>query len=1046
MKAIFLFLSDVSLTFLISSLNVRAGKLFTCLMIGLFPWIMVAQSAPDPDPLEAFPISCLTSVTDATTLPILEVQVNVHFIGAIGDNFVPGTPEQNGQALIGTSWNGNYAAIEMVNRANLIMSNLTSNPIGLADFLGDSRIRFKLYTEESNANDLHDGIWYWETTPSVSTLPYGDKVLHLLVKDRNTSWSGMACALAAFCNTIELSDWYDLIITNGTDFSGNSYGTAILMAKTLIHEVGHLTGLCHSFNSGNQCNDIDVAAECFTGSSGGDCGNSSGSCANYDSGSHNIMGHNKYATALSPCQWSIYYSRLLVGAPQTGERAKYVKNLGCESGVMPPITIQSGTDIYWETQRVIGGPVIIKSNATLTISCAHFFTSGAYINVERGGKLKIINGAIFAACGEPSWKGIFVEGNANEPQPDPEADVSETDDWKSGVVYLDGAYISGAYTAVNTWKEGQLGNPDYWGGVVYAKGSTFENNRRGVAFMAYDKENKSAFLESCRFREIGGMISGTVGVTIWGCYGIDFVGNIFDDLDIAGIYGIDFGLSNVKSNQFTNCNRGIEIYSSAPLTNFKHTIGWLPNDKNYFRNGKAGIYAESTDELRGLDVFNNSFSDGDHSIYLSGRARFKVKHNVLSQNYIRAFYAYQTGESLNFFDCNTIFDPTFLSVHLHGNNRGLQLRYNTFQDVGTWNIQLNNLGNLYPGTIAEFQGDFGNPADNCFTLPTKAIFTNSSVPFTYFVREDYQQAECSTLLPVNSTSLNYSVQFTTNNSSLDCNDEDIPGIPPYDKPDLVQARNVVTQAEANSQARPGNLNYYAAYLQARDTKDKILQSLLIEALDAQNYTEAGTLLTEEGTPIAQQWLLSVKLIAKDFTGAQQVWNALPSATQDEQWFRDIMQVNLQRLQNMGTYALSSSQETTLYTIADSDSPYRSYARALLALFKGERFPLDESEAPLSEAPQTQQMALTQGTAPVFSVAPNPASDAVAIRYPVSERLGLPKQLWLVQLSTGVSVKQINLDDSGLYSLHTRDLISGVYLLRIRDKTGILYQTKLVILP
>jgi len=41
----------------------------------------------------------------------------------------------------------------MIERANLIMSNLNDNPLGFADFLGDSRIRFKLYSEAGNAAD-----------------------------------------------------------------------------------------------------------------------------------------------------------------------------------------------------------------------------------------------------------------------------------------------------------------------------------------------------------------------------------------------------------------------------------------------------------------------------------------------------------------------------------------------------------------------------------------------------------------------------------------------------------------------------------------------------------------------------------------------------------------------------------------------------------------------------------------------------------------------------------------------------------------------------
>lgn len=224
--------------------------------------------------------------------------------------------------------------------------------------------------------------------------------------------------------------------------------------------------------------------------------------------------------------------------------------------------------------------------------------------------------------------------------------------------------------------------------------------------------------------------------------------------------------------------------------------------------------------------------------------------------------------------------------------------------------------------------------------------------------------------------------------------------------------------------------------------------MLADALNAQNYTAAATLLAEEGTPEAQQWLLNVKLLAKDFTGAQQVWNALPTGTQDEQWFRDIMEVNLQRLQNLGGFSLSALQTTQLYTIAYSESPYRSYARSLLVLLKEDRFPLDETEqeASFAEVPQPPQAAQVQTPEQEYKVAPNPASAIVQVRYPA----GVPgavtsKQLHLVNLN-GLIMQRFALNDSGIYDLQTRNLPSGIYLLRITDKTGILYQTKLVLLP
>lgn len=1015
-------------------------------MIGLLPWMMAAQS--EPDPREAFPLQCLEGITNAAGFPILEIQVNVHFIGSGEAAFVPG---ENNAPMTGSDWNGNWAARQMIIDANEVLKDLQPNPAGLADFLHDSRIRLKIYTDPGNSSDLYDGIWYHETLPEVDDLEYGGSVLHILVKDGNDGGSdpdGSSCGF--LCNHLFLYDWYSRLAGTTAPLGNNPYGAAVFMAKVTLHEIGHIMGLCHSFYAFNECRnvDIDVEAECHSvtpGGVGGSCGQGASNCDFEASTSTNIMCYQSPATSLSPCQWKIYYGRLLGG--DMGKRPEYVKFTGCDVGIEPPITIVSGTSPTWTTTRVVGGPVIIEPNATLTITCVHFFGTRASIRVMRGGKLKILNGALYAACGEPSWEGIYVEGNANEEQPDPTHEVTTYDDHYAGVVYLDNAYISGAYTAISTTKYGEHWNSSYWGGVVYALSSTFENNRRGVEFMAYSKENKSVFKEDCIFREFGNAISNTRGVTIWNCYGIEFEDNLFKDMDIAGIYGIDFGLTNVERNQFTGCNRGIEIYTTSPLTNFNFKIGDLPDDANIFTHGIAGIYAESNDELRGLQVFNNLFTTNNNGIYLTGRANFDIRHNTFYKNTAIGLQVWQSGKSINDLRCNYFYDPGFFCTSLNGNNSGLRILYNDFELPGFRDIRIQNVG-ATPGQIAGFQGGFGNPADNCFSASNKAIETiGNTALFRYFVLQDSAQVQNCNLLPTaTSGTNNYTIQPTNDNGDEDCDNEDLPGLIPRTKPELLQARDVLAQAEAEWQASHGSLESYGVYLQALDDKNVILKSLLIGALDAQNYTEATTLLTEEGTPEAQQWLLSVKLIAKDFSGAQQVWNALPFTTQDEQWFRDIMQVNLQRLQNIETYALSSSQETTLYTIADSESPYRSYARSLLALLKEERFPLDEIdiEAPMGEAPQTPQNAQIQ--APVFSVAPNPASDVVEVRYPVSQQQLLPKLLWLINLSGGVSVKQINLDDSGLYRLGVRDLPSGVYLLRISDKAGVLYQTKLVILP
>jgi len=1061
MKTIFLFAADVSRSSLFSSMNL-GGKLFTCLMIGLLPWMMAAQSElqPEPEPREAFSLSCLEGITSAPGFPIVEVQVNVHFIGVGNNKFIPDDPENlndDNEPLLehptfgGNAWNGNLAARAMIERANLIMSNLNDNPLGFADFLGDSRIRFKLYSEASNTADKYGGIWYRTADPAPGTLPYGKKVVHIIVRDEVTNFDGQACNAGLLCNHLYLNNWHKRL-ENGPNFEDDWYGGAVFMAKVLIHEIGHITGLCHSFNSDGQCSiDLDIAAECnIPGvASGGGCGGAG--CNNGASLSTNIMGYNGRSSSLSPCQWRVYYGRLLGGSP-TGQRAAFVELAGCEDpgNPKPPITIPSGSTVTWSSVMVIDEPVIVESNATLIISCLHFFGKYGNIQVRRGGKLKVIGGTLMPACGEPSWEGIFVEGNANEDQPDPAADVTATNDWLSGVVYLDGAYISGAYTAVNTWQYGQLGNPDYWGGVVYAKSSTFENNRRGAAFMLYSRENKSAFTNGCMFREQGNVMDGTRGVSIWGCTGIDFTGNFFENLDVAGIYGIDFGITNITLNRFEHCYRGIEIYSTLPISANQFRIGDKPEYRNRFLNNvNAGIYVQSSNRLSSLQVFNNYFESSGRCVNVAGPAKYDIRYNTFNESSY-GFYALNTGQDDNHLWCNAIRYPGSYGTYLNRDNRGLELKYNVYAGTATFrdNTILGSTMNPDdPGAIFSSQGTDGDPADNCFSAPDKAFGTiGFTTPFRYYVPFGAVNTPQCNVLP-SALPMGIELVFTTDNEGNDCDNEELPELPVFTKPELDLARQVATQTEVAWQSHP-TTSAYNDYQQALRQKNAVLQSLLAGALDAQNYTAAATLLAEESAPEAQQWLLNVKLLAKDFTGAQQVWNALPSVTQEEQWFRDIMEVNLQRLQNMGGFSLSALQLNKLYTIAYSESPYRSYARSLLVLLKEERFPLDEAEEelPLIESPNTPQMAIAKTSVPEYKVAPNPASETVQVRYPA----GIPgtltsKQLHLVNLN-GLTLKQITLDDSGLYDLQARDFPPGIYLLRITDKTGVLYQTKLVLLP
>jgi hypothetical protein len=51
----------------------------------------------------------------------------------------------------------------MINEANRILSDIQPGTTSLADFLGDTRLRFELYTEPGTPTDQYGGIWYWNS-------------------------------------------------------------------------------------------------------------------------------------------------------------------------------------------------------------------------------------------------------------------------------------------------------------------------------------------------------------------------------------------------------------------------------------------------------------------------------------------------------------------------------------------------------------------------------------------------------------------------------------------------------------------------------------------------------------------------------------------------------------------------------------------------------------------------------------------------------------------------------------------------------------------
>lgn len=255
---------------------------------------------------------------DTAHLPEFIIRVNVHYIDSRNGMFYRGKKEDEKPV------NGNVWAHRLINHANSILENLEESGTSKNSFVGNSRIRLKIYSDPSNPLDSNGGIWYW-TSRRMNKSMYNEDVLNIVIEDygqpKDFKLNGYACGMN-FCNEIVLQDAYDNA-ANGGRFGWWSF------ASLLCHELGHVMGLCHSFYCGNECKDvdIDIAKECKINPCFSDCGGPNvGFCDNWKSGSKNMMGYNPNQSSLSPCQWKIAYRNLCFTKARFVVRRKEIKN------------------------------------------------------------------------------------------------------------------------------------------------------------------------------------------------------------------------------------------------------------------------------------------------------------------------------------------------------------------------------------------------------------------------------------------------------------------------------------------------------------------------------------------------------------------------------------------------------------------------------------------------------------------------------------------------------------------------------------------------
>lgn len=952
---------------------------------------------------------------DLSSLPIVTINVNIHFIkhNSYPDgNFIP----------LGTNnfdWNnGDNIAQQLINGCNSFAANATNNPLNdllsYPNYIGDTKFRLRIVSDPNNPADLHNGVWYWPSKPSVFPNP---NVMNIVITDNNsnsvngdTDWDA---------NYINLYNLYRFSYLNSAHWWN--------YRRLIWHELGHAYGhLCHSFETQGQCANIDIntPAECGLGSGNSNCGNTDKpNCDNWSTLSNNIMGYNgKEPWAISPCQWKGFYSGIY--------RTFHESTIDFCTQEQSPIYIQSGQFVEWETLKLLNRHVIVQTGGQLTISCEVRMGEEKTIQVQRGAKLIVNGGTIRNLCYGKRWGGIYVEGNNSLAQCSPGSFPSAS---QSGVVFVkNNARIEKAADAIITAKFGELWNESMWGGLVYAENSAFVNNRRAISFMKYDIQNKSQ-IRHCIINESGAFDNST-GVTIWHCKGILFENNNIGPIDKQAIYGIDMGIDVLNSNNIHNCNRGIEGVVTTPVTGNNISITGTPIANVFQNNTEYDVYMNGTELAGDLRVEKNNFQSGSNTTFVSilttGNSTYKIFDNIFDKRTVGV--SANQGKESGFIYCNT-YNNTPNAIQLSGDNSHTLFYVNQFNSNG------NNVAILaQSGQGIVFNPQTSTPADplnylasdNCFnSINSNDIFAQQGLTAQFrYLRQSDAPNLC--LLPNNNLSdggtNNYTLELA-NAANQACSGPFIVGVPPTET-EYVTWYNYTHQLEMTYNANLSS-NVAADNFHFADLKLRQLRSALVDnAIDSLSFTAANNALATETSPIALKMKLGLALAQKNYTQAQIIVNQLPLVTQDDQYFKYTQQVNLDINQIPWSTPLDATQLSMLNTIANSMQASKVYARGILALKTGAEWSPDPAEVFAGSENRSSGSATTD-VEQSWTLAPNPAQNILKLHRIISDEHA---EISIIDIQGNVVLTQSLEEKADSKTIDISVLHAGLYIIKIEE--------------
>ncbi|MBN8684060.1 MAG: right-handed parallel beta-helix repeat-containing protein [Chitinophagales bacterium] len=959
--------------------------------------------------------TCYREMTneDILKLPIVEIRVAFHFIASNGNNFQCSNPEIE----------ATYAPTvinKLLDGANTLLTSPAKNEFGNSPIVPDTRIRLVLLN--GNADPCSSFFFY----PSQGNLSYQNNALDIIVYDHPT-----AIGISGQVNINNHIELYNLYSLNNINPAG--------WGKVLIHEIGHFTGLCHAFSPENLCPDMDVAAECGGGTATEcngtpctqipplQCGNNACfHCFCNNTIGNNFMGYHDLA-AITRSQWANMYNYFISASASliafsNGE-------IDCSPSNLPPLEIPSNTIVEWNAIKILDRTVEILPGATLIINCDVYIAENQSIIVNRGARLFVF-GNISSTSKSCRWAGIQVHGNSKKEQPDPGLAVNVNNPIPidgAGFVYVNGATISNAITAISTRASGGLGD-DYFGGLVkISSGSKFYNNGRAIEFMRYTFENKSEITGTVirKTNDAPPGFGSTRGVSIWACKGIRFNDVHFFDLKEYGIYGENYSFE-VENCEFNNCEYGIR--SLATMPNAVEGKTWIKN--SYFKNNNLRHinFASTPNLIYPVEISETNQFDNVKSgigVFMDGESKYKIEGNIFSSNAPFSLLLRSTGTLNNQVSCNIFNQNTIYNFYIEFNNSNLVFPGNIFIQ-NSRNITL--AGNSsFKGEVFQSQGNLFEASSNCFDGNLgNAIRANmnSTQPFTYYriLNADLCKVPSNNLSDGGIN--NYSV-FDRAFLEYNCNNGQ--NTPNENLNDLTLIRQKIDSLNFDFQNQPLDNNIKQNLNELKYQKNNIIDTLIRTYSDNQDWTSYEQLLDEDTDINYKRQLIGHYVRRKEYNNAHQLLQQIDDNSEESLWFKTIIESNIELQENYTNPQISPLQESILQQASNAiHSPLHAYACALLERIKGQ---LCNVATDVKEDTDDRYFSAIQSQKKGFIISPNPSDGDIMVNCkdcPSDQQNHL-----IISTISGRLIKDLYFNQS--MQLHLE--APGVYLFTIISATG-----------